>query len=278
MCHKPASKIQPSPRRAEGTSRSGESRRFVCAPYYPDASGRLRAARPLGRCVHAADDDEQSCRLVSHGFRDRKTGPPFSPQVMRCHRHDRFFTVYPPAFGPYARCPGAPLDQSGAPPQQKAPCDERPRRLEAWRETFFVAALDAAEGRLWLREPIEDDPPEGRYRTQARHLEQGARLLGLAALSQRLAEEVREHLGLDGLEHEQARSLYAGSRTLARRGELICRMLGALRLDGSLWSRLLAAGSVAGLWGAPLLFSPRLGRLVSPLSRVGRTLRGPRPP
>jgi hypothetical protein len=140
----------------------------------------------------------------------------------------------------------------------------------------FGAALDAAEGTLWLRDPIRGDGPGPRYATQARWVERCARLLGLSEqVGARIAEQIAEELGVPGMEQRRLRTSYAQAATLQQRGNLIAELLAELRLDEALWGRLLAAGFLAGLWGVPRLFFPSLQRAVSPISRVGRALRGP---
>ena len=113
----------------------------------------------------------------------------------------------------------------------------------------FAAGLDAAEGRLWLREPIEDDPPGPRYRTQALWLERGARLLGLSgALSERAAKQIAHQLALMGLEHHALREQFGLCSRLEQRGKLLSELLSMLPLDCTLWVRLLAAGQLCGPW------------------------------
>src|SRR5687767_9884415 len=99
----------------------------------------------------------------------------------------------------------------------------------------FVSALEAAEGRLWLREVIEDDPPGPRYRTQERWLGLGARLLGLgSSVGDRQAEQIAEELGLMGLEHRALRRRFEQASRLEARGQVIAEALSMLPLGRSL--------------------------------------------
>lgn len=138
----------------------------------------------------------------------------------------------------------------------------------------FVAALDAAQGHVWQREPIEDDPVEPRYGTQLRWVQRGGRLLGLSPeVTSRTAERIGEQLGLMGLNHRRCRTRFAQARGLRERGGVILQVLACIECDQALCSRMLAAGFLAGLWGAPRIWVLELRRSVSPLSRVARALR-----
>jgi hypothetical protein len=126
-----------------------------------------------------------------------------------------------------------------------------------------------------LREPIEDDPAGPRYRTQARWIERGARLLGLSGtLEDRAAERIAEELELLGLEHHALRQRFRRSGRLEERGTVLSELL-LLPLDGMLWARLLAAGHLASVWKAPKLWVPQLGQSLSPFSRSVRAMRAP---
>lgn len=140
----------------------------------------------------------------------------------------------------------------------------------------FVAALDAAEGRLWIKDVIEDDPIGWRYRTLGRWIERGARLLGLSqAVDERAAEQIGTELGLLGMDHHILRERFGQSSRLQARGQVLREALSKLPQDRLMWSRILAAGQIAGLWRAPLQWVPELGQCVSPTSRLLRVWRGP---
>jgi len=75
-----------------------------------------------------------------HSTRPRKTGPCVPVTVARCHRHEIYFTVYPPGHVPYGRAAVLPLDLAG-------------HRVDALNEESFATAdtqwqavADAAAG------------------------------------------------------------------------------------------------------------------------------------
>ena len=125
--------------------------------------------------------------------------------------------------------------------------------------------MAAAEGQIWLRDGCGGDFHEPLYRTQARRINRGSKLLGLSAdADEACAEAIARSLGVPGLEHARARRQVGAARRLVERGRAIVGLLEQIRLDAIVGSRLLAAGYQAGLWGAPSLWSPRLGRRLFP--------------
>ena len=114
-------------------------RHFVITPYEPDGDKLL--PRLPDTCPLEAEDG-QFCRLFQDHFRERKTGPRFALCVMRCRTHEIGFTLYPPGYTPWGRKPWVP---DGV--VMKAEDD-----AEWLRNTYFEAALDAAEGVFWPRE------------------------------------------------------------------------------------------------------------------------------
>jgi hypothetical protein len=132
---------------------------------------------------------------------------------------------------------------------------------------------------LWLRDGYGGDFQEPLYRTQARWIERGSYLLGLSPdLEQARAEAVARSLGVPGLEHARSRRQVGATDRLAKRGQAIVAVLEQIRLDASVGGRLLAAGQLSGLWGAPSLWSPRLGRRVFPGPGTVALGLAPRPP
>jgi hypothetical protein len=139
----------------------------------------------------------------------------------------------------------------------------------------FEAALDASNGRLWLKEPLGECQPAN-YTTQRRRVERAGRVLGLAArVGESEAEQLCELLGIDGVVHDQARRMYIASHGLRQRGEAVRSVLRQLRVDDDLWVRFLGAGFVAGVWATPWFWQPELNRRFSPLSRVVRASQHP---
>ena len=106
-------------------------RGFQISPYVEADGGRLRPAAGLRQCPKA--NGAEVCRLRKSGFRPRKTGPCYPIAVSGCGTHDRYFTVYPPGFEPYARERHAPVDNAG---QVVKEVEVTPAR-EAWRGTIF---------------------------------------------------------------------------------------------------------------------------------------------
>lgn len=136
--------------------------------------------------------------------------------------------------------------------------------------------MDAASGERWLHEPVLGDPVAPRYATQRRWLERAGRILGLSAsVEERLSERIAEELDLMGLEHQGARQRFVGARRLQERGAAVVSVLSQVGLAPGLWQRLLAAGYLGGAWARPWLWSPQVGRRLSPWSRVARAVRGP---
>jgi hypothetical protein len=118
--------------------------------------------------------DGQACRLFQDHFRERKTGPPFALCVMRCRTHEIGFTLYPPGYPPWARKPWV-CEWVVAKVE-----DEVKDNAEWFRNTYFEAALEAAEGVVWPREKTSDsDFGTPSNLTQECHLSRAIRLLGM---------------------------------------------------------------------------------------------------
>ncbi len=124
-----------------------------------------------------------------------------------------------------------------------------------------------------------DEGKGPRYRTQRRWIERCGLWLGLAAVqSQRLAQAVARSLGLAGLDHTEARQQFARAGGLQGRGRVVVTALEALALDATLWSRLLAAGYLSGLWGRPYLWEPATGQRILPVAATPPSSPGRDPP
>ncbi len=135
--------------------------------------------------------------------------------------------------------------------------------------------MDASQGKLWLKEPLGERQPAN-YVTQRRRVERAGRVLGLAAgVCEPEAEQIRELLGVDGVEHDQARRMYIAAPGLRQCGEAVESVLRRLAVNDELWVRLLGAGFVAGVWATPWFWQPQLNRRQSPLSRVVRASQHP---
>ena len=135
--------------------------------------------------------------------------------------------------------------------------------------------MDASQGRLWLKEPVGERQPAN-YATQRRRIERAGRILGLAArVCEPEAEQIRELLGVEGVEHDQARRMYIAAHGLRQRGEAVESVLRRLEVNDGLWVRLLGAGFVAGVWATAWFWQPQLNRRLSPLSRIVRASQHP---
>ena len=140
----------------------------------------------------------------------------------------------------------------------------------------FVAAVEASEGLLWLRERVAEKAQPGGYDTQRRWIKRSARLLGLSCETDPpVVEEIVEQLGVSGLEHQEAREQYGCASGLVERGKAIVSVLNLIRFGDDLCARLMAAGTLSGCWGRAVFWDPRFNRRLSPLSRVGRASRSP---
>lgn len=142
---------------------------FATAPYEPDERGVLRPILPE-RC--GLGPAGERCSLYVDHDRPCKTGPRFPLAVVGCsvHREHRF-TLYPPGHFRYGRRPVVPSSPSG--PLLRESASGRP----AWEASVFAGALDAARGCRWPADSPWDDVR--RRRTQGRHLEFAARLVGV---------------------------------------------------------------------------------------------------
>jgi hypothetical protein len=76
------------------------------------------------------------------------------------------------------------------------------------------------------------------------------------------------------LDHEQARQQFQQAKSLAPQAEAILTTHQQSAPRGRVL-RLLAAGSLSGLWGHPWLWDASRGQLFSLLGRSIRTLRAP---
>ena len=219
---------------------------FATAPYEADEQGDLRAVLPT-RCPFA-DAAESACRVGVHHRRERKTGPRYPLDVVRCATHPvHAFTLYPPGHFPYgrtsvARCSVAgPLLLDGE------------TREPTWDDTVFEGAQKAASGHRWPADGATVTPAV--RRTQGRHLELAGLLLGVhPELLDVERERIATRLRVATMTLRTAAALWSTCWT--QRGAAIAMVLGALLMDGSLLDRLASAGYVAGLWAQPRRWEP----------------------
>lgn len=251
-----------------GQSQAPKKWPFLCAPYTSGKGERYQPSQSIDRCPLATGGGR--CEVGKHGFRDRKTGPEIPLQILYCEVHNRYFTIYPVGHVPYGRCALAPVDLRGEPIERTDPEPEA-----SCRGSLFEAALDAAVGQLWEREPT-DDLAAPRYSTQRRRIEKSSQLLGLErTLPDTAVERIRDHLRIDGLDHSLGRDRYQRAVGLKARGMVVLDVHRATLADSSRVPRLLAAGFLSGLWGRPWLWAAARSRRICVLSRTGRALRAP---
>lgn len=233
-------------------------RPFVITPYSSDASGVMRPVLPAC-CPAGAESRDPPCRIGVHDWRKRKAGPDFPLAVVRCHRHQVSFTLYPPGFGPYRREPVVKLAPDGAPIIRDAEggdpeATEDPLR-EDFENTLLQAAVDARDGLSWRR-PDEASADGGSWSTQCRHLGLGARILGLARdVSARVVETIGQVLSVETLHLRDQRSQIG--RGYRSSGQVICSVLARLRRSARRAWSLLWCGYLTGCWGEPWLWDAR---------------------
>jgi len=241
--------------------RPGLARPFVIAAYRADARGVL-TPDAVRQCPYS---DGSPCRIQRHHVRDRKTGPQHPLAVLECQTHGHAFTVYAVGHVPYGRQAVAPVTEDGIVLRRAADeaVDSASRPL-AWEQTLFTAALDASRGQAWPREAwpwgeagasVRDAP--GRWATQLRWMRRCEDLLGLApAMAPSTREQLAWQLGVPCLVLITASQSLAGSRGYRARGQIIVRVLQQLPVRPRLVDDLVAAGTVAGLWGRPSRWDP----------------------
>lgn len=220
---------------------------YQVTPYEADEQGRLRAVLPV-RCAFAQGPG--ACRLYVQQRRDRKTGPGFPVEVVRCRDHPRrCYTLYPPGHFPYGREAQAPYSPSGE--LEVDPSTGEP----LWEATLFRAAQDAAAGERWPAHSPWDDAR--RRRTQGRRLDFAGRLLGVhPEQDEGTRERIAARLGVPLVRlKDQGRRWGVGWTMQGVALLAVLLMLG----PGSPLDRLLAAGAVAGLWPKPRRWSGARG-------------------
>lgn len=199
----------------EASHKTDAKSKFVTTRYVEDDDGHLKAVVPEhGPC----GGNGQPCRLWHHAYRDRHEGPDHRLLVVRCTTHGIYFTLYPPGWTPWGRKPVVAASSD---------------------ETLFEAACDAASGVLWPRHKAREQNDGRVARSQARHIENAARWLGLYD-GHGLEDAICEALGLDSLDaHQKARQKWAQASGRKPRGQLVVDILdefteGAMVLEGLL--------------------------------------------
>ena len=209
-------------------------RYFVSTIYTRDGEGLFIPTIPeFGPCR-----SRDECEIVFHHCRERKTGPCFPVTVVYCLKHEVSFTLYPPGHVPYGRITlsGLALNRSIL---EKG-------RAPPFRNTYFDAALDAAQGVAWPRKSDEGSI-ELRFITQFRHIERCRLLFGLDQDS-RAREAVAEQLDIGGFILEEGRKQLVNEANFRTPGKVICLILDKLPENHTTFQRLATCGHYAGIW------------------------------
>lgn len=192
-----------------------------------------------GPCAEGA---KTACHIRDVLRRERKTGPCHPLVVVTCETHGRFFTIYPPGFGPYVR--------------KRMPCPE----VDVQDAPALQAVRDAADDRFprWLdwRDPEGNEP--GWASTQWRQITRWGRWLGLTG-EPGTGQQIAAALGVALHEHAAARAAFLRPH-YRQRGRAVLSVLRLASRAGDVMRKLLRAGYVAGLMGRGF-WVDRLGRL-----------------
>jgi len=204
---------------------SGRKRPFVIAAYVV-VDGQVSVELP-DTCPFC--DDGKRCSVGRHAKRERKTGPGHALVVARCHKHERYFTLYPRGYVPYARQPIVDVEDNDEP--------------------AFRAARDAADDdTLAWRRRRRGAGGAPCWRTQCRHIRRVALMLGISA-SEATAEACQQALDVSLSSYREAyMQFHAGG--YRERGRAVVRVLDEIderprqRLRRILWS-----SYIAGVYG-----------------------------
>jgi len=241
---------------------------FVVTPYRPGPGGVLQPDIPTaGPCAGQSSDP---CKLNTDHRRERCTGPCFPLTVMRCRRHKRAFTLYPPGHVPYGRVAIVVVAPDGSPIRGEG-------KAEGHAATLFAAAQDAAQGKAWFREHVGSTARW--WGTQLRRITLAAHLLALApSVPVRQREHVADVLSLDGLLLSEQAQCFRAARGYQQRGAAVCSVLDAVPQSTFLPERLIACGTLADLWGRAYRWLPQSTTLCRHPFRAAGTEPLPRPP
>lgn len=221
----------------------------------------------VGPC---ADPDGQPCKLSSHHFRQRKTGPCFPLMVMSCQPHKKAFTLYPPGHTPYGRKPLANVAEDGT----EITGDQGDHRFQ---DTLFDAALDAAKGNFWFRR-YGYDREKQKDTTQHCHLYRAQLILGIQSdMTEKQRETAGQILGVPGqLIHDSAILTTDNMDDIQIQGLAVQRILDAIPHDSSPFEHLVQAAydTDVGLWSEPIFLDSATRTLRPSTFSMNRT-RGP---
>ncbi len=246
-------------------------RHLVVTPYETDGENKMVPRIP-DTCPLGVKDG-RPCRLFFDHWRLRKTGPCFPLTVLRCRTHETAFTLYPPGFTPWGREKWAPV----APDGTVLTCEESASRFQ---DTYFEAALAAAEGIVWAREKeFDEDFRNPSFVTQQCHLDRALRLLGLKG-DHAWREAFAQTLSIPGQKlHEAAQAVMQWPSDLSALGQAVRDVLSEIpRFLGDLFERLAACGAAVGLWPPLHVWRSYLRQLQCRVFSHGRTAAKTVPP
>ncbi len=239
-------------------------RHLVVTPYEADGENKMVPEFP-DTCPLGIKDG-RPCRLFLDHRRSRKTGPCFPLSVMRCRTHEIALTLYPPGHTPWGREKWAPVAPDGA----ALSCEDGALRFQ---DTYFEAALVAAEGIVWPREKeFAEDFHKPSFITQQCRVDRALRLLGLKG-DPGWREAFAQTLCIPGQRlHEAAQALIKWPSDLSAPGRAVRDVLSEIpRLLGDLFERLGACGAAVGLWPVLHVWRPSLRQLQPRVFSHGRT-------
>jgi hypothetical protein len=163
---------------------------------------------------------------------------------MRCKMHNKGFTLYPPGFVPHARKKIAPVGPDGALLSESS--DSKP-----FESTYFDAALDGCAGRPWPAQSIFGSL-DSRFRTQQRHMDRAALILGIGSeINEKQREQIAHVLSIPGQVMYDSALLFENHRNYHIKGKAICNLLDEIDMTASVFERLAMAGFFAGIWPKP---------------------------
>lgn len=204
--------------------RTSAERAFVSASYLPDSESRL-VPRAVARCPRS-DEGISFCRVVSKGWRTRKTGPFLLLKRLLCLVHGLGFTVYPFGMVPFSRC----------------------SFLHA--PNFMQSIEDACKGERW---PDFASGQPATFKTQKRQILSWCKLLGVdASLSQADQLAAALTLGIPTISLLDEATKAREGPTYRGRAQVVMNIL--KRLGGALsFGKLLRRGHALKLWGRCLI-------------------------
>ncbi len=238
-------------------------RQLVVTPYEADGESKMVPRFP--ETCPLGVKDGRPCRLFLDHWRLRKTGPCFPLSVMRCRTHEATFTLYPPGYIPWGREKWAPVAPDGTALTSEG-------SSQRFRDTYFEAALDAAEDIVWPKEKeSHEDFKKASFITQRCHLDRALRLLGLKG-DPAWREAFAQTLFIPGQSLHEAAQAILRSTDVRALGRAVRGVLTAIPVTlGDLFERLAACGAAVGLWPPLHVWGPYLRQLQPRAFSHGRT-------